>query len=263
MSKTKKKKKEKERLLLIDGDILIYRAAFLAETPIDWGCGLWTLHARLDDAIAKFASMLRDITRTLDSTTCVIAVSDAETNFRKEILPTYKANRRDKRPPILRGPLRDYVLERYEATCYESLEGDDVLGILQTSLVADTIIVTIDKDLLSIPGTHYNMDKGELVQVSDYEADFNFMLQTLTGDIADGYSGCPGIGKVKAARILTDTPRDRWWGAVVSAYKDAGLTEGDALTQARVARILRYSDYDIEEKRLTLWTPYNNNNEEE
>ena len=33
------------RTLLVDGDIVAYKAATIAETPIDWGDGVWTLHA--------------------------------------------------------------------------------------------------------------------------------------------------------------------------------------------------------------------------
>jgi DNA polymerase-1 len=72
------------------------------------------------------------------------------------------------------------------------------------------------------------------------------------------------VGKVKAEKLLTvtnipDMPlaelREMRWAAVVAAYEKAGLTEQDALTQARLARILRYSDWDNEKKEPILWTP--------
>ena len=36
---------KKDRTLLVDGDIVAYKAATIAETPINWGEGTWTLHA--------------------------------------------------------------------------------------------------------------------------------------------------------------------------------------------------------------------------
>jgi DNA polymerase-1 len=45
------------------------------------------------------------------------------------------------------------------------------------------------------------------------------------------------------------------WERVVSAYEKAGLSEAEAITQARVARILRASDYDFVNKSVKLWSP--------
>jgi hypothetical protein len=45
------------------------------------------------------------------------------------------------------------------------------------------------------------------------------------------------------------------WPRVLEAYTKAGLTEADALTQARLARILRWSDWDAKERKPILWTP--------
>ena len=36
-------------MLIIDGDIIAYKAAATSETPINWGDGLWTLHAHEED----------------------------------------------------------------------------------------------------------------------------------------------------------------------------------------------------------------------
>ena len=77
-------------------------------------------------------------------------------------------------------------------------------------------------------------------------------MQTLTGDPTDGYSGCPSIGKVSAERILKDNST---WQAVVDTYKKKKLSEDAALQQARVARILRASDYDFKKKEIKLWLP--------
>jgi DNA polymerase-1 len=94
------------------------------------------------------------------------------------------------------------------------------------------------------------------VEVSEDEADYWHLFQTLTGDQTDGYSGCPGIGPKKAEAILQHPDnQDDLWGVVVRTFVKAGLNEDEALVQARVARILRASDYDFEKKEPILWTP--------
>ena len=66
-----------------------------------------------------------------------------------------------------------------------------------------------------------------------------FYKQILSGDPGDGYQGLKGIGPVKAEQILARYDREVWWSSIVEEYIDRGLTEKDALQQARVARICR------------------------
>jgi DNA polymerase-1 len=80
------------------------------------------------------------------------------------------------------------------------------------------------------------------------------MFQTLVGDTSDGYKGCPGVGKVKAEKLLAGNDK-LYWEIVRATFEKAGLTEQDALTQARLARILRFSDWDNEKKEPILWSP--------
>ena len=115
-------------------------------------------------------------------------------------------------------------------------------------------MVTIDKDLKTIPGLHFdpgNPDDG-IYEVTQEQADYNHLFQSLTGDLVDGYKGCPGVGPVKAARILE---KDPCWASVVAAYNEKGISEEDALVQARVARILRWGEYNMEKKETRLWNP--------
>jgi DNA polymerase-1 len=58
---------------------------------------------------------------------------------------------------------------------------------------------------------------------------------------------------VKAEKLLTGITQR--WPIVLEAFLKAGLTEQDALTQARLARILRFSDWDNETKQPILWSP--------
>lgn len=148
--------------------------------------------------------------------------------------------------------VRELAEAKWPSYKYPGLEADDVLGIWATRGGIDPIIVSDDKDLKTIPGKLYR--QGELEEIDPVFADYYWLSQTLTGDTADGYPGCPGIGAVKAEKVLKGC-KGTMWEAVVEAYEKAGLTAEDALIQARLARILRASDWDATKKEVILWTP--------
>ena len=72
------------------------------------------------------------------------------------------------------------------------------------------------------------------------------------GDTTDGYSGCPKIGPKTAEKILKSNPT---WDAVVNQYQKADLSPDYALTQARLARILRHTEWDDDKMAVKLWEP--------
>ena len=79
------------------------------------------------------------------------------------------------------------------------------------------------------------------------------LFQALAGDQTDGYSGVPGIGVKRATTLFDESGYS--WKTVLKAFTDKGLTEYDAITNARLARILTVDDYDFKNKRPILWTP--------
>lgn len=240
------------RTALIDADILTYQAAAATEQATDWGDGLWTLHAFEKDAIDAFESTLKSILTKVDTTRYLMALSSPD-NWRKDVLPTYKSNRSGVRKPMLLKFLRQYAIDNHKAVIMPTLEGDDVLGIWATDgEIKNPIVCSIDKDFKTIPGEHYNFGRDESFTISPEEADYWHLHQTLTGDATDGYAGCPGCGPKTAEKVLNP---EATWDAVVAAYRKAGFGEEEALTQARVARILRSSDYDHITKTVKLWTP--------
>lgn len=254
---------------LIDADILAYQAAAFAETPIDWGEGLWTLHAFESEAEAKFVGLIDNVVEKVGAEEVILAISDSA-NWRKDVLPTYKSNRSSTRKPMLLKHLREYAHAHYKVYQRDTLEGDDCLGILATmgGKAIEPVVCSLDKDFKTIPGNHYNFGRDEFFTISEHQADRWHMIQTLTGDATDGYSGCPGIGPVTAEKIIQKaleegTPwaneeqlRQIYWKHVVAAFKKAGLSEEEALVQARVARICRASDYDFDNRKVILWEPY-------
>ena len=216
-------KQKTKRTVLLDGDILVYQAATVCEEPVDWGEGLWTLHAHEQDALASFISQYATV---------------------------WEGNRTDKRKPLLLKWLREHLLDNYDAIMLENIEADDAIGLY--SDIPNCVIVSKDKDLLTISGTHWDKDKG-FFEVTQEEADYNLHMQILTGDATDNYKGCTGVGPVKAAKILAQDMDP--WDAIVGAFKKAGFGETEAIVQARCARILRPHEYNFDTNEAQLWTP--------
>lgn len=271
---------------LHDTDILIYNAALRVEHEHRWDDGMWTYHADEKEGQAELARSIDELTQTVNGTDYLLALSDMQRNFRLDILPTYKGNRAGVRRPLLRRHLYEWVQREYPDKCYmrPNLEGDDVLGILNTHptlIKGDKVVTSLDKDFKTIPGDHYNQGKKQFFSINEEEAQWWHMYQTLAGDTADGYSGCPGVGH-DAAKDLCDSPRlfvpyqhtlksgprkgtqetryreeptEDLWASVVSKYQASGLSEEVALQQARVARILHWTDYDYHNRKPILWTP--------
>jgi DNA polymerase-1 len=139
-----------------------------------------------------------------------------------------------------------------------NLEADDCIGILATNgNIASPVVWSEDKDLQQIPGLRWT--PSGVVEVSEHDADLFFYTQVLTGDTADGYPGCTGIGPVKADALLSGvdiTDVESVWSIIKGTYAKANIPEDFALTQAQLARILRSSDWDKTKQEPILWTPH-------
>ncbi len=246
-------------ILLIDGDQYLFRACAATERDTKWDDENHVLASNEVEAWETVAGSLNNIGDHFNSKDLVVTLSEGRC-FRYTVDPTYKNHRAESRKPLCYWDVRDRLIAEYKVVMLDGLEADDVMGILATKPGSDEkIIVSRDKDMKTIPGKLWN--GKDFSVISEAEADYFHLYQTLIGDTADGYKGCPGIGPVKAEKLLAsineDTPMAplAMWKRVVAAYVKASLTEADALRQARLARILRWSDWNSEKRTLVLWTP--------
>ena len=240
--------------LLIDADWLLYAACFACECDIRWDEWIHTLHLEQSDAKSY---MTHQVGKWQDATghkSVVMCLSSYPT-FRHQLSIEYKANRTGRRKPLGLRDLRVWLESEYDVQCHANLEADDVMGILMTNgSYKDPIMVTADKDMRTIPGPLLRMDKMEVNNMAD--ANRNWMIQALVGDASDNYPGLKGFGPVKAEKLLAPHHTlAAMWTAVVEAYRKNGGTFADALLNARMARILRYGDYDFVAGTVELWDP--------
>jgi DNA polymerase-1 len=181
---------------LIDGDLVLYRCACSAEEE-SFEIAAHRANELLDLLIEKTQA---------DSYRFFIS---GKGNFRKQIYPEYKANRTQPKPKHLQD-LREWACHEVNAEVTENeLETDDYLGIFQNE---DSIICSLDKDLLQIPGRHYRWAIGtakwskdeEFIEQTELEGLRLFYEQCLKGDASDNVKGISGLGDKTAKKLLKD-----------------------------------------------------------
>jgi len=196
---------------LIDHDLVVFRCAASAEND------------SLNIAIHRVETLLDELL-TKTGADSYRAFLSGKSNFRKTIYPEYKANRTAPKPVHLEA-LREYALEKQNAELApDTLEADDALGINQTD---DTMIVSLDKDLLMVPGKHFSWEikgKGWTKPDKFFTQDAIggmrlFFEQCLKGDTADNIKGIEKIGNKRAAALLADcVTEQQMFDAVRNAY---------------------------------------------
>jgi len=132
-------------------------------------------------------------------------------NFRHEVATSvpYKGNRDRSHRPTYEKELRNFIVETWPTTIAVNEEADDLLGIEQTRIGANSIIVSIDKDLDQIPGLKHNFTYNRTYEITNEQAIYNFHLQLLMGDSTDNIPGLPGIGVGKARKALHGLETER------------------------------------------------------
>ena len=238
-------------MLLIDSDFLAYKAAQACEIGIDFGEDVIIAQSQFSEVLKVFHNELNKVTKAMMEDDFILYFSSTK-NFRKKIYPDYKGHRM-KRKPLGYKRLVNYCRENHNFKLIEGLEADDTIGIEATRFAdPSNIIVSPDKDMRQIPSTLWNLT-DDVTEINKEDGDKWHLIQSLSGDPTDGYSGCPGIG-VKRATELLDKNENKW-EAVCKAYRDRGLSDDDALLNARLAKILQKEDFDHDRNQPILWTP--------
>ncbi len=235
--------------LLIDADFIVYKCCAACETEIDYGEDVIFVTSNYSEAYKAVTTEIDKIKSHFgDFAKPVLFFSDTK-NFRKKISPDYKGHRNRKKPCGYKRVINNLRVQ-YNVITMSELEADDVMGIYATKHPGN-VIVSPDKDMKQIPGKLYNLE--DTITITPEEGAKWHLIQTLAGDQTDGYSGVPGIGVKRAETLFNKEGYN--WATVVKAFEDKGLTEEDALLNARLARILTIEDYDTEKNEPKLWTP--------
>lgn len=285
--------KPSKNLLILDGDWLVFKAMSAVETETEWEDDVWTYecnHKNARDVLNDDILALTTRRREWSKNTEIVFAFSSGSNWRKELVdPEYKANRKAVRKPSgYKTFVKDFCDNSgYLTVMEDSLEADDVIGIIASNPrefnTGKATIISCDKDFRTIPNCDfYWVTDGNIYPQTVESANFWHLYQTMKGDLTDGYSGIKGWGDKSEdflenpyyLRRVEHTIQSgknkgniqiRWeketihnkttWECILSVAAKVDMTEEDVIHQARLARILRYDDYDIDTQQITLWKP--------
>jgi len=199
--------------VLIDGDIIAYRAAFSTqqERSLDTERKVDDLIQFILEKTVLFPELGIDYAVYL---TC-------KGNFRHEVAKShaYKGNRKHVEKPRHLQTARDYMESKYQAIISQGEEADDLIAKEAARLGYKACVASIDKDMLQIPCWHFNIVRGDYLKVEPFGGIKFFYTQILTGDTADNIVGLWKVGPVKAKKILDEAETEEdLWNCVVKAY---------------------------------------------
>lgn len=164
-------------------------------------------HSSEEECLSNVTHFINRLRETCDYAMEYTVYLTGKDNFREKVAVTvpYKGNRDDSQKPFHYAAIREYLLRNHRGVLVDGMEADDAMGIAQWKSEQDwskTCIVSTDKDLNMIPGTHYNWQKDLMYDIDPYEADYFFHKQLLMGDPIDNIIGIKGIGDKTADKIL-------------------------------------------------------------
>lgn len=203
-----------KKLVLIDGNSIIYRA-FFALPLLNNDKGVYT------NAVYGFTTMLMRILEEEKPTHMLVAFDAGKTTFRHNTYKEYKAGRQktpselSEQIPLVKELLDAFHIPHYELEQYEA---DDIIGTLSAEGEKnkwDVKVISGDQDLLQLVSDHVTVDvtrKG-ISEVDSYTPTFLkekmeilpnqvIDLKALMGDSSDNIPGVPGVGIKTATRLI-------------------------------------------------------------
>ena len=179
---------------IIDGDSFLFTATYDPKNVLTLG-----------EALNKAERTLEWILNTLGYTS-YIGYLGGSNSFRKEVYSEYKANRRNKDKPKYFYEVSDFMVNQLGFHRPKDMETDDAVNITRLQ-IPESIIVSPDKDLLNLEGTHFNLRQGLLVSVNKEEAERLFYKAMIIGDSIDNIKGIHGWGEKTCEKLFADTSK--------------------------------------------------------
>lgn len=164
---------------LIDGDSIAYIAGH--DKMPNYSGEVTLLEKTEDIAKDQVQSIITEIMNVTGADEYLLFLSPSKT-FRNTIYPDYKANRKSLEPPKFKQVCMDYIKTLPGVYKCENIEADDAVSICKNKFT-DSIICTPDKDILMLPGKHFNYRKMEFVTTDAAESSYKFWASVIVGKL--------------------------------------------------------------------------------
>ncbi len=241
---------KKKKIIAIDADHILYAIASDPSqgfTPSLGGTSLKVTDgkAELKKLKAKFMAVVEEYEKLAQVESIAYKWEPGETmivigdksNFRYDIYPEYKGNRKGRPMSGQFKKLRKWARKKFSPK--QNVEADDVVAYYVRK---GAIGFSGDKDLLKgVPGIWFDCyyTRKHWVRTSKEDAHHFNLIQYLAGDRDDNIKGMPMVGIKTAENILVSQGHN--WEGVVKAYLVAGLTEEDAILTRRLTSMHQWT----------------------
>jgi len=258
----------KPRLVILDSHGIIFRSYYALRDIL-------TVRRTGEPVAAVFgyANSLLTVFNELEPTHVIAAWDASSATFRKELDDQYKATRRETPDELVpqfervRELLDAFHIPLVERPGYEA---DDILGTFAKQAAAqgiETIIVTLDNDIVQLVGEHvrvymYRLYQRDYVMYDEeavrerwgFEPQQMVDYKSLVGDTSDNIPGVKGIGE-KGAKSLIDE-----WGTLEAMIEHldelkpprAQKALAAGLDSAKLSKVLATIVTDVPDLELSL-----------
>lgn len=211
-----------KRMIVLDGNSIMFRAYFATAYTgnlMQARSGLYT------NAIYGFVNMMQHIIKTWEFSNIFVAFDKGKKTLRHQAYSDYKGGRKPTpqeflmQIPYIKEYLDVLGIKHLELDDYEA---DDIVGSMAVSaspLFDEVIVISGDKDLLQLAkgNIHVYLTVKGLTELEEYTEE-NFFekmgiksnqmtdYKGLLGDTSDNLPGIAGVGKLTAAKLLSQYP---------------------------------------------------------
>lgn len=218
---------ETKRILIIDADSIMY---FSTHFPEDALMEFPTEEDRIEEAKYRTRTKLQEIQNNVEEWYNIqetFVFIGGGNNFRYDIYPEYKSNRKDKNPLI--PVIADYMLHELGAIPSKGAEADDYVYNATVMSGGKCVVAAIDKDVLyncpDIPFYDYRSYKdilGQFKSIGKLESRLAIASQVVIGDSGDGIPGAYRVGKAWCRDNMNLNMTDyQFTKAILKAYLKA------------------------------------------